>query len=190
VLRTACIQAKAWRDRGMNLPRIAVNVSVRQFAKNQFPDLVKSILHETGLDTGVLELEITESVLMKNGANALRMLQSLKDIGICLAIDDFGIGYSSLNLLRQFSIDRLKIDRAFVSMADPDPQSLAITASIISMAENLNLMVIAEGVETEEQLLYLKDRQCEEIQGFFYCRPPLTGEAFLLENACQNSFCN
>jgi len=184
VLRTACAQAKVWRDAGMNVPRMGVNVSVKQFAQDRFPDLVKNILDETGLEPEVLELEITESVLMKDGENALEMLHNLKDIKICLAIDDFGTGYSSLNYLKQFPIDRLKIDRTFVCTSDSDSRSQAITASIIAMADNLDLRVIAEGVETEEQLRYLEGCQCEEIQGYFYCRPQSRDmtETFLLEN--------
>jgi diguanylate cyclase (GGDEF)-like protein len=171
VLRTACSQAKAWREAGMELPRVAVNVSVRQFAQDQFPDMVKRVLHETGLEPEALELEITESVLVKDGDSALRMLQELKAIGISLAIDDFGIGYSSLNYLKRFPIDRLKIDRSFVCTADSDPRSLAIASAVIAMADNMNLSVTAEGVENEEQLNYLKARQCDEAQGYYYCRP-------------------
>jgi diguanylate cyclase (GGDEF)-like protein len=188
VLRTACTQAKAWQDDGMEMPRIAVNVSVRQFAQDQFPLLVKSILNETGLAPETLELEITESVLMKDGAEALGMLRSLKDIGISLAIDDFGTGYSSLNYLKQFPIDRLKIDRSFVCTTNSDPQSLAITSAVIALADSLKLDVIAEGVETEEQLSYLKNQQCEEVQGYFYSRPLSKESAadFLFGNMHQN----
>ncbi|MEN6331847.1 MAG: EAL domain-containing protein [Smithella sp.] len=188
VLRTACAQARVWRNAGMDLPRIAVNVSVRQFAQNQFPALVKSILQETGLEPEALELEITESVLMKEGENALEMLSQLKNINICLAIDDFGTGYSSLNYLKQFPVDHLKIDRSFTSTDGSDSRSRAITASIVAMADNLNINVIAEGVETKEQLLYLQNCECEEIQGFYYCRPLSRekAELFLLEHTPEH----
>lgn len=183
VLRTACAQAKVWHDAGMQIPRIAVNISVLQFGQKQFPDLVKSILRETGLDPASLELEITESVLMKDVEETLKMLRELKDIGIALAIDDFGTGYSSLNYLKQFPIDCLKIDRAFLCSEKSDAQTLTITAAIINMANNLKLRVVVEGVETEEQFLYLKNLQGGEIQGNFYCCALIKeqAETFLLE---------
>jgi EAL domain-containing protein (putative c-di-GMP-specific phosphodiesterase class I) len=162
---------KAWRDAGLLVPRVAVNVSVCQFAHERFPALVEGILRQTGLEPAVLEIEITESVLMKDGDAALGMLFSLKALGVKLAIDDFGIGYSSLSYLRQFPIDRLKIDRTFICSAHADPQSLAITTAVIALAESLNLGVTAEGVETEAQLNFLKQRRCDEAQGFFLHHP-------------------
>jgi len=184
VLRTACTQAKVWQDAGLHMPRIAVNISVLQFAQKQFSGLVKSILHETGLKPAALELEITESVLMKDGEDNVEILRNLKDIGVGLAIDDFGTGYSNLNYLKQFPIDCLKIDRAFLCSEKSDPQTIAITAAIISMANNLKLRVVVEGVETEEQFRYLKDIQFGEIQGYFYSCPLIKEEAetFLLEH--------
>ncbi len=185
VLRMACTQAKTWRDEGMGMPRVAVNVSVCQFAQDNFPELVSLILQESGLDPEYLELEITESVLMKDGEEALETLRKLKGIGVSLAIDDFGTGYSSLNYLKKFPIDRLKIDRSFIAMVNSDPQSLAITSAIIALASSLNLSVIAEGVETAEHLACLRNRQCEEIQGYFYSRPLSKDKAdhFLVENS-------
>lgn len=192
VLRSACNQARAWLDEGMKIPRVAVNVSVCQFAQDNFPDLVKQILHETGLPPEFLELEVTESVLMRNGEEALATLQHLKEIGISLAIDDFGTGYSSLNYLKLFPVDRLKIDKSFVCAVHSDPQSQAITSAVIAMADSLNLGVVAEGVETAEHLACLKDQHCEEVQGYFYSRP-LTkenAEVFLTEILKQNDNCN
>lgn len=171
VLRTACAQARAWRDAGIPIPRVAVNVSVRQFAQTGFAAKVGKILEETGLEPSCLEIEITESVLMKDGDMALTTLRELKDLGIQLAIDDFGTGYSSLAYLKQFPIDRLKIDRTFICALNTDQQDRAIASAVISMAESMNLSVTAEGVETESQLCFLKSRRCGEAQGYYLSRP-------------------
>ncbi|MGF1642478.1 MAG: putative bifunctional diguanylate cyclase/phosphodiesterase [Thiotrichales bacterium] len=171
VLRTACAQAKAWHDAGLPLPRVAVNVSVRQFAQAGFAERVSQILRETGLTPASLEIEITESVIMKDGDAALNTLQELKDVGVQLAIDDFGTGYSSLAYLKQFPIDRLKIDRTFVSAINIDSRDRAIAAAVIAMAESMNLSVTAEGVETEGQLDFLESRRCHEAQGYLFSRP-------------------
>jgi diguanylate cyclase (GGDEF)-like protein len=189
VLRTACAQAKAWHDAGMQLPRIAVNVSVRQFAQEGFPALVDQILKEVGLEPSALEIEITESVLVKDAAVALHTLQALKALGVCLAIDDFGTGYSSLAYLKQFPIDRLKIDRSFIRSVSSNPQDRAIAAAVIAMAESMNLVVTAEGVETEGQLSFLRSQQCDEAQGFLVSRPlPFMEIAkFLREAGCAVS---
>lgn len=171
VLRTACAQCKAWRDQGLKLPRIAVNISVRQFAQAGFPEYVATVLADTGLEPEALELEITESLLMKDGAAALDTLRKLKDLGIQLAIDDFGTGYSSLSYLKQFPIDRLKIDRAFVCAVNTDPQDRAIATAVIAMAESMHLKVTAEGVETANQLQFLSAQHCGEAQGYYLSRP-------------------
>jgi EAL domain-containing protein (putative c-di-GMP-specific phosphodiesterase class I) len=171
VLRTACAQAKAWQDAGAALPRVAVNVSVRQFAQSGFPALVGRILEETGLAPSALEIEITESVLMKDGEMAITTLRELKALGVQLAIDDFGTGYSSLAYLKQFPIDRLKIDRSFVSALGTDLNDQSITSAIISLATSMNLSVTAEGVETEDQLAFLKSRDCNEVQGYYLSHP-------------------
>lgn len=176
VLRTACAQCKAWHDEGIPL-RMAVNVSVRQFAQNGFPARVSSILSQTGLDPSSLELEITESVLMKEGASALGLLKELKGLGLKLAIDDFGTGYSSLNYLRQFPIDHLKIDRAFVCHTTADAGERAIATAVIAMGQSLNLRVTAEGVETASQLRFLSEHSCNEAQGYLVSRPLPPAEA-------------
>jgi diguanylate cyclase (GGDEF)-like protein len=177
VLRTACAQCKAWRGNGIRLGRVAVNVSVRQFAQDGFADRVAEILSETGLEAGALELEITESVLMKDGEAALTTLRELKALGVKLAIDDFGTGYSSLSYLKQFPIDHLKIDRTFVCAINTDPDDQAIATAVIAMGQSMRLRVTAEGVETEGQLNFLNERHCSEAQGFLVSRPLPAAEA-------------
>lgn len=176
VLRVACAQCKAWNDEGIPL-RMAVNVSVRQFAQHGFPALIANILEQTGLDPANLELEITESVLLKEGNAALGMLEELKRLGVKLAIDDFGTGYSSLSYLRQFPIDHLKIDRAFMCDNNSDPQDCAIATAVIAMGHSMNLRVTAEGVESEGQLRFLSERHCNEAQGFYVSHPMPASEA-------------
>lgn len=171
VLRTACRQAKTWRERGVPLPRIAVNVSVKQFVQRNFPALVAQVLAETGLEPNVLEIEITESLLMRDADGAMATLNQIKALGVQLAIDDFGTGYSSLSRLKLFPIDRLKIDRSFVRAVDTDFNDQAITSAVIAMASSMNMKVIAEGVETEDQLAFLRSKRCDEIQGYFLSRP-------------------
>lgn len=171
VLRTACAQAKTWRDEGLALPRIAVNVSTIQFLQKGFPDRVARVLVETGLEPEVLELELTESALMTDVDGAVLNLRALKKLGIQLAIDDFGTGYSSLSRLKNFPIDRLKIDQGFIRGIETDADDAAIAVAIIAMAGSMDLTVVAEGVETEGQLDFLKDHRCDEVQGFLMSRP-------------------
>jgi diguanylate cyclase (GGDEF)-like protein len=170
-LRTACAQTQAWQDAGLVLPRIAVNISVLQFVQSDFTDLVLRILHETGLSPHTLELEITESLLMKDAEGAIHTLSILKDHGVQFAIDDFGTGYSSLSYLKRFPIDRLKIDKAFVQEINSDPGDAAIAAAVIAMAGSMNLGVVAEGVETGAQLNFLKRKHCGEVQGYYVSKP-------------------
>ncbi len=171
VLRNACLQCAAWqRDSGLNL-RVAVNVSGRQFNEPDFVDMVASALHGSGLSPEYLELELTESLLISNEQQALQKLQLLKQMGLMLAIDDFGTGYSSLAYLKHFPLDRLKIDKSFINDIMIDPDDAAITEAIIAMAHSLKLKVIAEGVETQEQLAFLEDRECDEMQGYFLSKP-------------------
>lgn len=171
VLRTACTQAKAWRDAGIPLPRVAVNVSARQFSKPGFHTQVAKILEATSLEPSALEIEITENVLMKDGDMAISTLRKLKALGVQLAIDDFGTGYSSLAYLKQFPIDRLKIDRSFICSLGTDVHDRAITSAVISLAKNMNLSVTAEGVETENQFAFLKSHKCNEVQGYYISKP-------------------
>ncbi len=183
VLRTACQQAKGWRDRGVPLPRIGVNVSVKQFVQRNFPTLVAQILDETGLEPEALEIEVTESLLMRDADGAAATLGKLKALGVQLAIDDFGTGYSSLSRLKEFPIDRLKIDRSFVRAVSTDRNDQAIASAVIAMADSMNLCVVAEGVETEDQLDFLRTKHCSEVQGYYLSRPlpPEQAEEFLLQ---------
>ncbi len=183
VLRSACAQAKDWQNTGQPVLPIAVNLSARQFMQADLTDRVIQILEDSGLPNGYLKLEVTESLLMQDVERAVMILQDFKSQGIQLAIDDFGIGYSSLNHLKRFPIDWLKIDRSFVRDITTDPDDAAITATVIDMAHHLKLGVIAEGVETEAQLSFLTSRSCNAIQGYFFS-PPLTAQdaAALLRN--------
>ena len=168
VLRTACAQAKKWQEAGLPPVPIAVNVSAIQFRQQGFHEVIRKVLEETGLDPKYLELELTESLLLSNGEVMFSMLQDLKDMGVMLAIDDFGTGYSSLGYLRQFKVNRLKIARSFIKDVSVDADDAAITTAIINMAKALNLSVLAEGVETEDQLSFLQAQQCYTIQGFYF----------------------
>ena len=172
VVREACRQARAWQDvpalRGL---RIAVNVSARQFRDPHFFDDVKRILDETGVDPHALEIEITEGTLMNDTKSARALLDELKRMGIWIALDDFGTGYSALGYLRQFPFDTLKVDRSFVSDLLTDEGCAAITSAIVAMANRLQLNVVAEGVETQGQLEYLRALGCDQVQGYFYSRP-------------------
>lgn len=171
VLRTACRQAKSWHDAGVIFKRIAVNVSLLQFSQTDFPDIIFRVLKETNLDPSVLELEITESILMKNADRAIDTLNKLKVIGVQLAIDDFGTGYSSLSHLKQFPIDRLKIDKSFIKAITTNPDDQAIANAVICMAESMKLLITAEGVETLEQMQFLMQGKCIEVQGYHISHP-------------------
>jgi diguanylate cyclase (GGDEF)-like protein/PAS domain S-box-containing protein len=175
VLRTACLQARKWQDEGLPAVSVAVNVSAVQFRQQGFCELIRSVLHETGLAPQYLELELTESLLLANADVTLPVLRELKSMGLTLAIDDFGTGYSNFTSLRQFGVSKLKIDRSFIRDVAMKPDDAAITTAIISMAKSLNLKVIAEGVENEAQMSFLRTLQCDEIQGYYFSKP-LTAE--------------
>jgi diguanylate cyclase len=177
VLRAACAQAKAWRDENLPAARMAVNVSGRQLAQRGFPEMVASILRDTGLPTELLELEITESVVMQNEAWTEQVLKELKAIGVEIAIDDFGTGYSSFARLREFPIDRLKIDRSFIQHVHNNGEDHAIASAIIKMAKSLQLEVVAEGVEEVAQLLVLQEESCNLAQGYLLSRPMVAADA-------------
>lgn len=177
VLRTACIQAKVWQMAGFCPLRIAVNLSGHQFNQPHLGRLIFEVLQETGLDPRYLELEITESALMQNPEGAIATLHELKQLGIQISIDDFGTGYSSLSYLKQFPFDILKIDRSFVCHLAQDTKNAAITTAILQLAHTLNLKVVAEGVETQEELDFLYGHQCDEVQGYWFS-PPLSAQAF------------
>ena len=177
VFRTACLQNKAWQDAALVPMRLAVNFSARQFQQPGFISSVEEILKETNLDPAWLELEITESSIMKDPDKAIEKLLELKMMGIKVAIDDFGTGYSSLNYLKRFPIDTLKIDRSFVSDLCKDPHDTAIVRAIITLGHALDLTVVAEGVETREQLESLAELECDVVQGFLFSKA-LSSEDF------------
>jgi diguanylate cyclase (GGDEF)-like protein len=178
VLRRACEQARAWSDEGLPPVRIAINLSARQFKQPNLTDTVSRVLRSTGLDPSSLELELTEGILMEDTAQSGKKLQRLKqDEGLRVTIDDFGTGYSSLAYLKRFPLDVLKIDKSFVGDLARDPDDAAIVSTIINLAHNLRLKVIAEGVETGPQLQFLRDGGCDAIQGFFFS-PPLPADDF------------
>jgi EAL domain-containing protein (putative c-di-GMP-specific phosphodiesterase class I) len=171
VLRTACRQSRKWQDEGLPAVSVAVNVSAVQFRQEGFCELIGRVLRETGLAPQYLELELTESLLLANAEVMLSVVQELKAMGLTLAIDDFGTGYSSFSYLRQFRVNKFKIDRSFIRDVAVNPDDAAITAAIISMAKSLRLKVIAEGVETEAQMSFLRAHQCDEIQGYYFSKP-------------------
>ena len=188
VLRCACRQGKAWADEGLPAIRMAVNVSGQQFMLKDFRDTVASILAETGMDPNYLELEITESVVMKDETWAERALADLKALGVSLAIDDFGTGYSSFGRLRRFAVDRLKIDRSFVTSLLECSDDRAIAAAIIAMSRSLRINVTAEGVENFPQLMFLQEHDCQEAQGFLFSRAlPHTEAHRLLCRAAEST---
>jgi len=171
VMRTACAQNKAWQDAGLGRLRVAVNLSARQFGASDLLASLESALAETGLDPSCLEIELTESLFMSDVTPAVALLHRMKALGVNLSIDDFGTGYSSFSYLSRFPIDVLKIDRSFVADITHDANDAAIVTSIIALAHNLKLAVIAEGVETREQLDYLRSRGCDEMQGYYFSKP-------------------
>ncbi len=173
VLREACAQARAWVDASVPFRSMAVNVSAMQFQNQSFLESTSEILKETGLDPKYLELELTESALMKRADLTVAVLSTLRESGVSVAVDDFGTGYSSLSYLRKFPLDALKIDRSFVRQIAAIPDETAIVRAIISMGRSLNLRVIAEGVETADQLEFLKINQCHEAQGYYFSPPVL-----------------
>ena len=171
VMRTACAQNKAWQDAGLGKLRVAVNLSARQFGAADLIASLESVLNDTGLDPDCLEIELTESLFMSDVTPAVELLHRMKSLGVNLSIDDFGTGYSSLSYLSRFPIDVLKIDRSFVADITHDANDAAIVTSIIALAHNLKLAVIAEGVETAEQLDYLRSHGCDEMQGYYFSKP-------------------
>jgi len=176
VLRSACSQARKWQDEGLPALPVAVNVSAVQFRQEGFPQVIRRVLDETGLGPEFLELELTESLLLSNADVTFTVLRALNAMGLKLAIDDFGTGYSSLSYLKQFPVSKLKIDRSFLRDVAVNPDDAAITTAIISMAKSLNLKVIAEGVENEAQMSFLRALQCDEIQGYYFSKPLAVNE--------------
>jgi predicted signal transduction protein with EAL and GGDEF domain len=171
VLRTACIQGRKWQDEGAPPWRIGVNLSPRQFQQPELYDSIRHILSETGFKPKHLSLEITESVIMKDVDHAIQTLARLKKIGVHISVDDFGTGYSSLSYLKHLPIDMLKIDRSFVMEIPASPDDMAIVTAVISMAHNLNIKVLAEGVQSDDQKTFLQASRCDELQGYFFSHP-------------------
>jgi diguanylate cyclase (GGDEF)-like protein/PAS domain S-box-containing protein len=171
VLRTACAQAKTWQRMGIKPCRVAVNLSAVQFHRQDLCEVVQQALQETGLDVKFLELEITESIIMKNVDRAVQTLHALKSLGVRLSVDDFGTGHSSLNYLKRFAVDVLKIDQSFIRDITTDADDALITRTIIDLAHNMRMQVIAEGVESQAQLDFLLHNNCDEMQGYYYSKP-------------------
>jgi diguanylate cyclase (GGDEF)-like protein/PAS domain S-box-containing protein len=171
VVRQACEQIRAWQSEGLKACPVAVNLSARQFNQNGLDASIDRILKETRIDPNLLEFELTESILMSDSEDAVRVLDNMKKCGIRLSVDDFGTGYSSLAYLRRFPLDSLKIDRAFIRHITTDSGEATIAKAIISLAHNLKLRVVAEGVETQAQLNFLREHDCDEMQGYLFARP-------------------
>jgi EAL domain-containing protein (putative c-di-GMP-specific phosphodiesterase class I) len=173
VLRTAIRQMKAWMDDGLAPMIMAINLSAAQFRHAHLPELVTRALADEGLAPEFLELELTEGVAMDDPLAAIAVMDELYACGVRMSIDDFGTGYSSLSYLKRFQVYKLKIDQSFVSDLSADPESKAIVRAVISLADSLGLRTIAEGVETAEQLAFLREFGCHEVQGYYYSRPLL-----------------
>ncbi len=190
VLSTACAQNRTWQKNGLPPLKMAVNLSARQFKQPNLVQMIAKILNETDLNANYLELELTESLIIDNVQQTITTLQQLHDMGIVLSLDDFGTGYSSLSYLKRFPIDILKIDQSFVRDLVFNSDDAAITEAIISLAHSLRLSVIAEGVETQEQLDYLQANGCNEIQGYYFSRPLAVADITLLLEADKKLSCN
>ena len=176
VLNQACVHAKRWYDAGLNLPRMAVNVSALQFATPDFVETVVEILRSTGLDGNRLELELTESAIMRDMDEAADKMQTLKNHGITFAIDDFGVGYSPLTYLHRLPVDVVKIDRTFISQIAQPSGSLPLVQTIVVLAHRQGFQVVAEGIETEEQMDLVRAVHCDRLQGYFFGVPVFTDE--------------
>jgi len=177
VLRKACSQVREWHNAGLTRLCVAVNLSAKQFQKADLIEIIAEILRETGLDPEYLTIEITESVAMQNLERMLPNMLKLADRGVTISIDNFGTGYSSLNYLKKLPVQKLKIDKSFIRDITTAPEDGAIVGAMIAMARKLSMKVIAEGVETEEQLEYLRSSGCHEMQGYLFSKP-LPAEEF------------
>ena len=188
VLREACRQSKAWQDAGLPCLTVSVNVSPRQFTDADLIERVTAALTSAGLEAKYLELEMTESLVMQNVGEAVAKMKQLQALGLQFAIDDFGIGYSNLSALKAFPIARLKIDKSFIVDLSNNENDRAVASAVISLGQKLNLRVVAEGVETEEQMVFLRDNNCDEMQGFHFSKPLSVEdvESFLLSHISQN----
>lgn len=179
VIDTACSQVKFWRGEGTMVPRVAVNISARQFRQKNLLSVIEQSLQRHGLDASVLEIELTESMVMHDPDRTIQILRDMREMGLHISLDDFGTGYSSLGYLRRFPIDVLKVDQSFVRDVTSNPDDAAIAASIIALAHGLNLTTVAEGVETPGQMEYLMRHKCDVVQGYFFSKP-LPAARFLM----------
>ena len=179
VLRAACAQHKIWCEAGLPPLQIAVNISSVQLRRKELVDSISHVIEETGMDPACLDLEITESMLMEVGKPVRELLHGLHTLGLKLVIDDFGTGYSSLAYLKRFPVDKLKIDRSFVRDITKDPDDVTIARAVISLGKSLNMVVVAEGVETQAQLDFLRHEKCDQVQGYYFSRP-IPGDQFTL----------
>ncbi len=171
VLEEACRQVKLWRDQGFSLNRVAVNLSSLQIYQKNFFEIIKETIEKLDIQPHILELEITENIFMKNTEDVIETLHKIKSLGVKIALDDFGTGYSSLSYLRHFPVDRIKIDGSFLKDINENVINGVILRSIIELANNLNIHVIAEGIELEEHVEVLKEMKCNEGQGYFFSKP-------------------
>src|SRR6185436_13831788 len=176
-LRTATAQARAWRDQGLPLSRVAVNVSLCQLVRGDLAQVVREVLQESGIDASMLELELSERGVLRSDPEILRQLRAIRALGVRLAIDDFGTGNSAVAYLKQFPLDVLKIDQSFVRGVGNSSEDAAITSATIAMARQLGLRVVAEGVEEEDQMEFLRRNGCREYQGFLFS-PAVPAEVF------------
>ena len=183
VIQTACLQNVAWQQQGLPHLKIAVNLTARQFGDEHLLRDIAAIIKSTGMDAGLLEIEIHESLLIHDIERTLRILTALKAMGIKIAIDDFGTGYSSLSTLQRFPLDTIKIDRSFVRDVTRPGDNSTLTEAIIAMGKSLSLTVVAQGVETREQVEYLRSHACDEIQGFYFNKPMSAQEFTVLLQA-------
>jgi EAL domain-containing protein (putative c-di-GMP-specific phosphodiesterase class I) len=177
VFRTACMQLRQWEDDGLPAINVSINISARQFMSRRLVATLLSIVRETGADPRRIELEITETMIMRNLEQSIETLTQLRAVGMQVAVDDFGVGYSSLNQLTRLPASSMKIDRSFIMNLPDDEDSGSITEAIIAMAKRLKLRVIAEGVETGAQLEFLRANRCEAYQGYLFSRPVTAPEA-------------
>jgi EAL domain-containing protein (putative c-di-GMP-specific phosphodiesterase class I) len=171
VMKTACAQNVAWQTQGLPAICMAINLSLRQLTDDNLIDDIRTALNDSGMAPNLLELEITESMVMYDPARMVSILAKIKSMGVRLAIDDFGTGYASLAHIKRFPVDTLKVDRSFIRNVPQDPEDKAITEAIIAMGKALSLTVVAEGVETAEQMNFLREHSCDEMQGYYFSKP-------------------
>jgi EAL domain-containing protein (putative c-di-GMP-specific phosphodiesterase class I) len=175
-LHEACRQNKAWQDAGLPPMTVCINVSARQFREKNLIDRVVDALKESGLEARYLELEVTESLIMQDFELAVATMNGLQQLGVQISIDDFGTGYSSLSALKTFPVARLKIDKSFINDLATDENDQAVTGAVISLGQKMNLRVLAEGVETEDQIAFLRKNNCDEVQGNYFSKPLPVGD--------------